>query len=211
MLSGTLSITVKATSVADPTKSASATVTLKPPVKGVSVSVSPGLVNLREGRRRQFRAFVTGTSNTGVTWSVSPAMGQISSTGVYTAPATIDDDQNVTVIATSKADPTKSAKATVTLISPAGVQISNFGAFDVTAKSASVTWDTNIATLGQVQYGTTTAYSQTVPFPVQQWSHTLTLTGLTPGTLYHYRIRAWTDLTSDITSTADLTFTTLSQ
>jgi len=138
-------------------------------------------------------------------------MGRISATGVYTAPGAINSDQTVTIKATSNADPTKSATAIVTLISPGGIQLSNFGVFQVTANSARVSWDTNVPTLGQVQYGTTTAYTQTVPFPVQQWSHTLTLTGLTPGTVYHYRIRAWTDLASGLTSTADLTFTTPSQ
>jgi hypothetical protein len=211
MISSTVVVTVKATSVADPTKSASATVTLQPSSNGVSVNVNPNLVNLRARRRRQFRAFVMGTTNPAVTWSITPAMGQISTTGVYTAPASFNSDQTVTITATSKADPTKSATAIVTLITPGGIQISNFGVFHVTANSASVSWDTNVATSGQVQYGTTTAYTQTVPFLVQQWSHSLTLTGLTPGTLYHYRIRAWTDLASGLSSTMDLTFTTPGQ
>jgi hypothetical protein len=208
-ISGTQVVTIKVTSFADPTKSASATVILQPAGKGVSITVSPNAVSLREGRRRQFRAIVGGTDDHEVTWSLRPAIGKISATGVYTAPATVDSDQTVMIMATSKADSTKSAHAMVTLISPSTVQISNFGVFHVTATSASVSWDTNVATLGQVQYGTTAAYGKSVPFPVQQWSHTVTLTGLTPETLYHYQIQAWTDPTSGVTSTVDLTFTTL--
>jgi hypothetical protein len=57
---------------------------------------------------------VTGASNTSVTWSISPAFGRISSTGRYTAPATVSAEQSVTVRAISVADPT--AFATMSLI-----------------------------------------------------------------------------------------------
>ena len=210
-ISSQQTVTVTATSVADSTKSASAKVTLQPPAQAVSITVSPASVTLRQGRSQQFRARVSGTNNTAVTWSLTPAVGRLSATGVYTAPATISTQQTVTITATSAADSTTSAHATVTLVPLGGVQISNFGAFQITANSASISWDTNLATLGQVQYGTTTAYGQSAPFTILQWSHTLTLTGLTPGTLYHYQIQAWTDPTSGVTSTADLTFTTPAQ
>src|SRR5262249_28702930 len=57
--------TVTATSVADPARSATATVSIKP----VQVSVSPTNVTLHPGDTQQFTAAVTGGSNTGVTWS----------------------------------------------------------------------------------------------------------------------------------------------
>jgi uncharacterized protein (TIGR03437 family) len=50
-----------------------------------------------------------------VTWSISPQVGTIDSTGVYTAPSTVASSQKVTVTATSVADSTKTATATVTL------------------------------------------------------------------------------------------------
>ena len=53
-----------------------------------------------------------------MTWSTSPSVGTVSSTGLYTAPSTIASQQVVTVTATSVADPTKSASASVTLIPP---------------------------------------------------------------------------------------------
>jgi len=61
---------------------------------------------------------VTGSGNTSVTWSVSPSVGSINSNGLYTAPAVIGTAQSVTVRATSQADPSKSATATVTFYSP---------------------------------------------------------------------------------------------
>ncbi|MBV9744112.1 MAG: Ig-like domain-containing protein, partial [Acidobacteriia bacterium] len=89
---------------------ATATVTLVP----VSVTVTPSSPTLFASQTQQFSAAVTGSSNNAVTWSLNPpGVGTVSSTGLYTAPAVIS--QNVTVIATSVADPTKSAGAAVTL------------------------------------------------------------------------------------------------
>jgi hypothetical protein len=50
-----------------------------------------------------------------VSWSIKPLIGNISSTGVYTAPVSVDTAKTVTVTATSLADPSKSASATVNL------------------------------------------------------------------------------------------------
>uniref|UniRef100_Q01XJ9 Ig domain protein, group 2 domain protein n=1 Tax=Solibacter usitatus (strain Ellin6076) TaxID=234267 RepID=Q01XJ9_SOLUE len=111
-IAGAQSVTVTATSVADPTKSANASVALTPTV---TVSVTPATVSLGASQTQQFTATVGGSANTGVTWSVSPAVGTVSSTGLYTAPASIASTQSVTVTATSVADPTKSASASVAL------------------------------------------------------------------------------------------------
>ena len=108
-------VQVTATSVADPTKFAAATITLNPPV---GVSISPTASSLGQGQTQQFSAIVTGTSNTGLNWSLSPAVGTLSTTGLYTAPGSITTQQTVQVIATSVADPTKTATATITLNPP---------------------------------------------------------------------------------------------
>ena len=101
---GTYSVT--ATSQADTTKSASATVT----VTKVAVSISPVSAALLTGATQQFTATVTGSTNTAVTWSATG--GTVSSNGLYTAPATAG---TYSVTATSQADTTKSASATVTV------------------------------------------------------------------------------------------------
>ncbi|HEV3332052.1 MAG TPA: hypothetical protein VG096_13770, partial [Bryobacteraceae bacterium] len=110
-------IIVTATSAADPTKSGTAQVTLQPTV---IVSLSPGSASLQALQTQQFTATIAGTGNTGVTWSLNPNVGTISSTGLYTAPATIAAQQQVAVVATSTADTTKSGQATVTLNPAAG-------------------------------------------------------------------------------------------
>ncbi len=101
--------TVTATSAADITKSASATVTVSAPV--LAVSVSPASLSINVGGTQQFTATVTGTSNTAVIWSATG--GGISPSGLFTAPAIVGI---YTVTATSAADTTKSASATVIVV-----------------------------------------------------------------------------------------------
>jgi uncharacterized protein YjdB len=116
---GTATITV--TSLADPTKTAKAVVTIAAPVVN-SVTISPTTASIATGATQQFSASVSGTvSNKGITWSTSA--GTISAGGLVTAPATAG---KVTVTATSLADKTKSASASITVSAPTvtGVSIS---------------------------------------------------------------------------------------
>jgi hypothetical protein len=62
----------------------------------------------------QLSASVTGSSNQQVTWSLS-GMGSASSSGMYTAPASVSSPQTVTVTATSAADSSKWACALITV------------------------------------------------------------------------------------------------
>jgi RHS repeat-associated protein len=111
------SVTVTAISSADATKSAAATVNLLP---AIDVGISPADTTLYPGQTQQFAAAVVNSDDTDVVWTVSPAgAGTISSSGVYTAPATISSQQSVTITATSVADSAQSASATVNLLPPA--------------------------------------------------------------------------------------------
>ena len=97
---------------------AAGTYTLAP-----TISLTPGSVTLTPSQTQAFTATVANSSNTAVTWSLSPAVGSISTAGLYTAPASITSAQTVTVTATSVADSTKSASASVSL-SPHEVDLS---------------------------------------------------------------------------------------
>ncbi|MEP7272212.1 MAG: DUF1800 family protein [Acidobacteriota bacterium] len=115
-------VTVTAASQADETKQASASVTIaSAPV--VAVSISPTSASVQTNAARQFTATVTGSANTTVTWNVNnigggdSTVGTITTTGLYTAPATVPAG-TVTVAAVSQADPTKQASATVTVTAP---------------------------------------------------------------------------------------------
>ncbi len=148
-------LTVTATSTADPTKSASATITLLPS-QAVSIGVSPTATSLTAGQTQQFTATVSGSTNTGVTWSLGSAVGSISSSGLYTAPSTIASQQTITATATSVADNTKSASATITLtpvsvtVSPSSVsltarQTQQFTASVAGSTNTGVTWSLSSA------------------------------------------------------------------
>ncbi len=76
----------------------------------VSISVSPGSLSIPTGGTQQFLATVLNTTNTSVTWAASS--GAITSTGSFTAPA-VTQATNVTITATSAADPTKKASSTI--------------------------------------------------------------------------------------------------
>ncbi|GMT96846.1 hypothetical protein KH5H1_09650 [Corallococcus caeni] len=107
--------TVTATSVADPTKKASASVTVEPVVVGaVMVTVSPTSASTTWGGTVQLTAEVSGTNNLAVLWSVEggDANGYVSSTGVYRAP---NKTGTFTVTATSVADPANKASASITV------------------------------------------------------------------------------------------------
>ena len=82
-------VTISATSQEDTTKTAAATVTILATAGGITLTVSPQDPNVVfDGSQSiQFTAIVNGTTNTAVSWSVDPyygAIGQISSTGLYT-------------------------------------------------------------------------------------------------------------------------------
>jgi hypothetical protein len=81
----------------------------------ISVSLAPGTTTLTISQSQQLKATVSGSSNTAITWSLAPAIGSISSSGLYTAPASIATAQTVVVTANSVADSTRSATAMVTL------------------------------------------------------------------------------------------------
>jgi len=144
-------LSVTATSKADPTKSARATVTVVPVV---TVTVSPTSVKLAPSASKQFSAQVAGTTNTTVAWSISGVgcsgsrCGAITSAGLYTAPAIIPNPAVVTVTATSQADTTKYATAQVSIVTPISITIAPMTALITVGAQrqfqATVTGSTNL-------------------------------------------------------------------
>jgi outer membrane protein assembly factor BamB len=102
---------VVAQSVADPTKSATAVVTVAVPQ--VTISVEPSSASLVFGDSLPFSVTVGNAVDRAVEWSVSEgdAGGSVSAAGVYTAPQTAGTFH---VVARSHADPSKSVMATLT-------------------------------------------------------------------------------------------------
>jgi len=116
-------VTITATSEVSSTASGSANATLSAP--GITVTVRPSQVTLATSATQQFTAAVTGSSNQAVNWSVdgvaggNQAVGTISATGLFTAPANVPSPSSVTVTAASQASPSQSGSATVTITAAA--------------------------------------------------------------------------------------------
>jgi hypothetical protein len=78
----------------------------------------------------------------------------------------------------------------------------------LTPSSARISWTTDRLADAQVEYGTTTTYGLTTPVDGRlAWRHDMQLTGLTPGTLYHLRVRSRTH-TGGLAVSADQTLFT---
>jgi hypothetical protein len=86
--------------------------------------------------------------------------------------------------------------------------ISNVAARNLTPSSALVDWTTDQPSTSQVDYGTTAAYgSSTTLDATMVTQHSQNLRGLTPNTVYHYRVRSGGATGSPVTS-GDSTFAT---
>lgn len=74
--------------------------------------------------------------------------------------------------------------------------------------SAVITFDTDEASDTQIEYGTTTSYGSTTTLDATLvTSHSASVTGLSPSTIYHYRIIT-TDASNNTQTSSDQTFTT---
>jgi serine protease len=111
-----------ATTTAESTAGAKACLSAVAIASPVGVSVSPASAILKVGAGTQaFKATVTDTTNTAVTWQVNQvtggnaSVGTISATGVYTPPATLSAPLSVTVTAVSVAVKTQAGSARVTV------------------------------------------------------------------------------------------------
>ena len=135
------SVTVHARSNADPSVSASATITF---MGGVGVTLTPATAMLAVQHRQTFRAAVNDATNQNVSWLVNgiaggnPTTGQICVAGSnpclpisasnggsvdYIAPAGLPTPDPVTITATSLADGTMSASASVTILNHVAVSV----------------------------------------------------------------------------------------
>jgi hypothetical protein len=77
-----------------------------------------------------------------------------------------------------------------------------------TATSATITWSTDEPSDTQIEYGLTASYgSSTTLDAALATGHSQTLNGLSPNTLYHYRVLS-RDLAGNLATSGDQTFTT---
>ncbi len=84
---------------------------------------------------------------------------------------------------------------TLRLTAPSGGSaepiISSVAAASITTSGATITWTSDVGSTSQVEYGTTTAYASLTTMNTSLvTAHSVALTGLSAGTLYHYRVHS---------------------
>lgn len=141
-------VTITASSMADPNKTAKAQVTLNP----LSVWINPTLMRMRASQRIQIVAVVTGSTNTALRWSLA-GPGTLSPSGIYSAPAMIPSEQSARVTATSAADPTQSASVIIGLERSTSMKSGSLVWTGSLMKNESVTLDGASASVGTLQGG----------------------------------------------------------
>lgn len=114
---GTAKVTASTTT--KPVVSGSATVTIT--TQPVTLSITPLTATVKAGFSQAYAGVVGGTTNIGVTWSVTGSPGDTTfpgfiTSGLYTAPSPIFAPDTFLILATSNADPTKTASATVSVV-----------------------------------------------------------------------------------------------
>jgi glucose/arabinose dehydrogenase/chitodextrinase len=86
--------------------------------------------------------------------------------------------------------------------------IGNVTAVAITSSGATITWTTSEPADAQVEYGLSTSYGATSTLQTSMSaSHSVTLSGLQGGTVYHYRVRS-RDAGGNLAVSPDFTFTT---
>ena len=143
-----------------------------------AVTVTPASASLTGGQTRQFSATVTGSSLR-VTWSLSPAVGTLSASGLYTAPASVFQLTQITVKATSAQSSSVLKTATIYLIPTVqisigpstSVSLSDGQQFQFTATvtgtaNTAVTWSITPDGLGTID--NTGLYVAPVPITTRQ-------------------------------------------
>ncbi len=114
----------------------------------------------------------------------------------------------VTAYSTSGAESSFSNEVTLATAGGAASQITSGQAAMVTGNAALITWNTQLASDSQVEYGKTIAYGNASPLNSQLTTgHSQILSGLTPNTLYHFRVKS-RNSAGVLAISSDLTFVT---
>src|SRR5438876_147371 len=136
-----------------------------------------------------------GTSQTVVARFSPPAAGSFANTVLFNSNASTAA-RSVTGSGAAAADTTPPVISSITVSS-------------LTATTATITWTTNEPADAQAEYGLTTAYGTlSAPDSNLVTAHVRALTGLSAGTLYHYRVRSH-DASGNLAVSADSTFSTI--
>lgn len=91
---------------------------------------------------------------------------------------------------------------------PSKIAVSNVLTSSLTANAAIISWATNVGGSSQVLYGTSSSYGQSTALNnTMVTSHSVSLTGLSASTTYHYQVIS-VDGSGNASNSGDLTFST---
>ena len=175
----------------------------------VSIAVTPANPSVVIGATQQFAATGTYSDTTtaditgDVTWaSTLTTVATIPAGGLATAV-----DVGTTTISATLGSVFGSTTLSVTPVPDTTPPVISGVTAAPTSNSATITWSTNEPGTSQVDYGLSASYGTVVSDPALATSHSLTLTGLTAPTLYHYQVTS-VDSAGNPASSGDFTFTT---
>jgi len=151
------------------------------------------------------------STNSGTSWNTIVASTADTGSYEWTVPAINVNTAMVKIIATDMAanigSDTSGADFTIDSTAPviSGISVPLNA---ITQTSARIDWVTDEVATTQIEFGTTDSYGSTTTLDTSlSTDHAQTLTGLTPGTLYHYRVIS-EDRVGNQSVSVDATFTT---
>lgn len=195
--------------------SASLSATTKTPADTTSPTAPTGLTSSNITQTSATISWTASTDNVGVT-GYDVYVGGVLKTSVTSTTAsltgfTAGTTYSVTVKAKDAAGNSSVASTALSMTTVASdTTAPTISAISSTPNDTGVTitWTTNEASDSQISYGLTTSYGTTsVLNPTLSTSHSVTVTGLTSGTLYHFKVTS-KDASANSASSTDQTFTT---
>jgi hypothetical protein len=149
---------------------------------------------------------VTMTSNNG---SVASLPGNLAIAAGYSGGSVPITTGGVTASTVAAISATyNGVKKTTSLAVSPHLALSAVQAKNLTTTTATITWTSNVTATSQVNYGVTTAYGSSSAYTATRVAaHSVVLSGLTAGKLYHFRAVS-KDIFGNQVVSGDYTFTT---
>jgi PKD repeat protein len=192
---------------------ATTTITVTTPAIPPSIVSQPQSQTVTEGQSATFAVTVQGTPPIGFQWQRDGSDLPGATSATYTTPPATPADGGSTYrcVVSNVAGSVVSNSATLTVLDGTAPVITQVQASGITQTTATVTWTTDEASDSQVFYRRTgtSGYEQTPIDPALVTAHSVSLSGLQPGTLYEYRVQS-ADAAGNVSSSPDATFTTAS-
>lgn len=94
---------------------------------------------------------------------------------------------------------------------PVTFEVSDISVSDITSTGAAITWSTTSQAYGKLVYGKTEDYGMSIEANVEQTSQKVVLSGLEPGSSYHFSVIATDNSSTELARSNDQVFNTPAQ